>query len=101
MSPVPRASGVATVVSSVAPAAGTTVLAVVVEAALELVAGDMPQTPKGVPEDVLEESEMVSEPVPEVVPVEGAMIITYAAAPSLPYGAAEASSPAPHLPCIR
>jgi hypothetical protein len=67
-----------------------------------LAAGDIPQTPEGVPEDVLDESEeepeMVSEPVPEVVPeevpVEGVMIVAHGAAPP-PHGAVEASSPAP------
>jgi hypothetical protein len=101
MSPVPRASSAASVVSSVALATGTTTLVVVVEVAPELAAGDMPQTPEEVPEDMLEESEeepeMVSEPVPEVVPVEGAMIITHAAAPSPPHGVAEASSSAPRV----
>jgi hypothetical protein len=67
-----------------------------------------------VPEDVLEESEsesesekepeMASEPVPEVVPeevpVEGVLIIAHAAAPSLPHGAAEASSPAPRAAAV-
>jgi hypothetical protein len=44
------------------------------------------------PEMVLE---LVPEVVPEEVPVAGAMIVVHAAAPSLPHGAAEASSPAP------
>jgi hypothetical protein len=48
---------VATVVSSVAPAMGTTTLAAAVKVAPEWAASDMLQTPKGVPEDVLEESE--------------------------------------------
>jgi hypothetical protein len=60
---------------------------------------DMPQTPEGVCEDVLEELEeepdMASRPVPEEVPVEGAMIVAHAASPSPPHGAATASSPAP------
>jgi hypothetical protein len=59
----------------------------------------MPQTPEGVCEDVLEELEeepdMASGPVPEEVPVEGAMIVAHAASPSPLHGAATASSPAP------
>jgi hypothetical protein len=63
----------------------------------------MPQTPEGVCEDVLEELEeepdMASGPVPELVPeevpVEGAMIVAHTASPSPPHGAATASSPAP------
>jgi hypothetical protein len=40
---------------------------------------------------------MVSEPVPEVVSVEGAMITAHTAAPSPPHGAAEACSPVPSV----
>jgi hypothetical protein len=98
---MPRASSVATTRSSAATAAGTTTLAVAVEAAPELAAGDMPQTPEGVLEDVLEESEeepeMVSELIPEVVPVEGVMTIVHPVTPSSPHGAAEASSLTPHV----
>jgi hypothetical protein len=102
-SPTPKASSAAIAVSSMTPTVGTTTLAATVKAALELAVGDMPQTLEGVPEDVLEESEeepeMVSKPVPEVVlevvPVEGAMIITHSTAPSPPHGAAEASLLAP------
>jgi hypothetical protein len=94
---------VAIAVSSATPTVGTIALAATVKVALELAVGDMPQTLEGVPEDMLEEleeePEMVSEPVPEVVPevvpLEGVMIITHAAAPSPPHGAAEASSPSP------
>jgi hypothetical protein len=46
-------------------------------------------------EESKEEPEMVSEPIPEVVLVEGATIVTQAATPP-PHGAAEASSLAPH-----
>jgi hypothetical protein len=98
-SPAPRASSVATVVSSVAPAAGATVLAVAVEAAPELVASGTPQTPEGVPEDVLEDPtdvpEMVLSPSPEEVLAEKAMLVVRAAVPSPPLAAAEASSSAP------
>jgi hypothetical protein len=54
----------------------------------------MPQTPvgRGVPEDVLEESEVV----PKEFLVEGAMIAVRAAVPSPSHGAPAASSPAPH-----
>jgi hypothetical protein len=61
-------------VGPVAPTVGTTAVAVDVEAAPRLAVSHMPQTPEGVPEDVLEESEpepeMALEPVPEVVPEE-------------------------------
>jgi hypothetical protein len=70
-----------------------------------LATGDMPQTPEGVLEDVFKESEevpeMLSELAPEVVldevPMEGAMIVMHVVGPSLPHGATEASSPAPHI----
>jgi hypothetical protein len=98
-SPVPRASSVATVASSVAPAAGATVLVVVAEAAPELVASGTPQTPEGVPEDVLEDPadvpEMVPSPSPEEVLAEKAMLIVCATVSSSPLAAAEASSLAP------
>jgi hypothetical protein len=94
-------SGVATATGTAAPAAATTA----VEAAPEPTVGGTAQTPEGVPEDVLEESEekpeMVLEPVPgvvpEEVPLEGAMIIMRAAAPSSSYGAPATSSLAPHV----
>jgi hypothetical protein len=90
---------VAAVVSSVAPAARATVLAVAAEAAPELVASGTPQTPEGVLEDVLEDPadmpEMVPSPSPEEVLAEKAMLIVRAAVPSLPLAAAEASSSAP------
>jgi hypothetical protein len=98
-SPAPRASSVATVASSMAPAVGATVLAVAVEAAPELVASGTPQTPEGVPEDVLEDPadvpEMVPSPSPEEVLAEKAMLVVCAAVPSSPLVAAEASSSAP------
>jgi hypothetical protein len=98
-SPAPRASSVATVVSSLAPAAEATVLAVAVEAAPELVASGTPQTPEGVLEDVLEDPvdvpEMVPSPSPEEVLAEKAMLVVCAAVPSSPLAAAEASSSAP------
>jgi hypothetical protein len=98
-SPAPRASTVATVVSSVAPAAGATALAVAVEAAPELVASGTPQTPEGVPEDVLEDPadvpEIVSSPSPEEVLAEKAMLDVRAVVPSPPLAAAEASSSVP------
>jgi hypothetical protein len=53
-SPAPRAPNVATVASSVTPAAGATVPAVAAEVVPELVASATPQTPEGVPEDVSE-----------------------------------------------
>jgi ribosomal protein S27E len=112
-SPVPRKSGMAIVVISVAPTVGTATLVTAAEVALELAADDTPQTPEGVPEDVFEESEeepeMLSELAPEVVleevPVEGAMIVAHVADP-LPHGAVEASPPAPphsysHRRCCR
>jgi hypothetical protein len=83
----------------VAPAAGATVLAVAAEAAPELVASGTPQTPEGVPEDVLEDladvSEMVPSPSPEEVLAEKAMLVVCAAVPSSPLVVAEASSSAP------
>jgi hypothetical protein len=74
--------------STTASTAGTTAIEAVVRATPGSVSSDEPQTPEGVREDVLEESEeepeMVPEPevVPEQVPVEGAMIIARAATPS-------------------
>jgi hypothetical protein len=89
----------ATVASSVAPAVGATVLTVAAEAASELVAGGTPQTPKGAPEDVLEDPvdvlEMVPSPSLEEVLAEKAMLVVCAAVPSSPLAAAEASSSAP------
>jgi hypothetical protein len=87
------------VASSVAPAAGATVLAVAAEAAPELVASGTPQTPEGVPEDVMEDPtdvpEMVPSPSPEEVLAEKAMLVVCATVPSSPLAAAEASSSAP------
>jgi hypothetical protein len=104
MSLAPRASGMTTVESFVAPTVGTTTLSAAVEVAPELAAGDMHQTPEGVPEDVLEDSEeepeMVLEPVPEVIPVEEAMIVVHVVAPSPPHATAEVSSPAPHAAAV-
>jgi hypothetical protein len=94
-SSVPRASSVATVASSVAPAAEATVLAVAVEAAPELVASGTPQTPEGVLEDPVDVPEMVPSPSPEEVLAEKAMLVVCAAVPSSPLAAAEASSSAP------
>jgi hypothetical protein len=98
LSPAPRAPSVATVASSVAPAAGATVLAVAAEAALELVASGTPQTPEGVPEDVPEDPanvpEMVPSPSPEEVLAEEETPVMRTAVPSLPLAAAEASSSA-------
>jgi hypothetical protein len=83
----------------VAPVVGATVLAVAAEVAPELVASGTPQTPEGVPEDVLEDpadvSEMVPSPSPEEVLAEKVMLVVRAAVPSLPLAAAEASSSAP------
>jgi hypothetical protein len=97
-SPAPRAPSVATVASSVAPAAGAIVLAVVAEAAPELVASGMPQTPEGVPEDVPEDPadvpEMVLSPSPEEVLAEEATPVVRTAFPSPSLAAAEASSSA-------
>jgi hypothetical protein len=95
----------ATAVGPVAPATGTTAIAVAVEVTPGPAGGDMPQTPEGVLEDVLEESEeepeMAPEPVPKValeeVPVEGLMIVVHPTAPSPPHGVAAVSSPAPHI----
>jgi hypothetical protein len=90
---------VATVASSVAPAAGATVLAVATEAAPELVASGTPQTPEGVPEDVLEDPadvpEMVPSPSLEEVLAEKAMLVVRVIVPSPPLAAAEASSSVP------
>jgi hypothetical protein len=90
---------VATVASSVAPAAGATVLAVATEAAPELVASGTPQTPEGVPEDVLEDPadvpEMVPSPSLEEVLAEKAMLVMRVIVPSPPLAAAEASSSVP------
>jgi hypothetical protein len=69
-SPAPRAPNVATVASSVAPAAGPTVPAVAAEAVPELVASGTPQTPEGVPEDVSEGPADALETVPSPSPVE-------------------------------
>jgi hypothetical protein len=97
-SPAPRAPSVATVASSVAPAAGATVPAVAAEAVPELVASGTPQTPEGVPEDVPEDPadgpEMVLSPSPVEVLAEEAMPIMRTAVPSLPLATAEVSSSA-------
>jgi hypothetical protein len=90
---------VASVASSVAPAAGATVLSIAAEAAPELVANDTPQTPEGVPEDVLKDPadvpEIVPSPSPEKILVEEATFVVRATVPSLPLAAAEASSSVP------
>jgi hypothetical protein len=58
--------------------------------------GSEPQTPKGVLEDVLEEPEVASEPVPKVVPgevpTEGAMIAELTVTPSPSHGESVPSS---------
>jgi hypothetical protein len=70
-----------------------------VEAAPELVASGTPQTPEGVPEDVLKDpadvSKMVPSPSPEEVLAEKAMLIVRTAVPSPPLAVVEASSSAP------
>jgi hypothetical protein len=89
---------VATVVSSVAPAAGATVPVVAAEVVPELVASNTPQTPEGVPEDVLEDHADASETVPSPSPVEvlaeEVMPVVCTAVPSPPLAAAGASSSA-------
>jgi hypothetical protein len=86
---------VATVASSVAPAAGATVPAVAAELVPELVAGGTPQTPEGVPMDVTEipadALEAVPSPSPVEVLVEEATPIVCTAVPSSPLAAAAAS----------
>jgi hypothetical protein len=98
-SPAPGASSVATVESSVAPAAGATVLSIATEVAPELVASDTPQTPEGVPEDVPEDPadvpEIVPNSSPEEILAEEATPVVRAVVPSLPLAAAEASSSVP------
>jgi hypothetical protein len=99
LSPAPRAPSVATVASSVAPAAGATVLAVAAEAALELVASGTPQTPEGVPEDVPEGPADAPETVSSLSPVEvlaeeATPVVVRTAVPSPPLAAAVASSSA-------
>jgi hypothetical protein len=87
-----------------APATYTTVVEVVVGATPGLATDGEPQTPTGVPDDVLGESEkeleMAPEPVPEVVLeqvlVEGAMITARVVAPSPSHGAPAPFSSAPH-----
>jgi hypothetical protein len=97
-SPAPRAPSVATVTSSVAPAAGATVPAVATEAVPELVASGTPQTPEGVPEDVpeghAEAPETVLSPSPIEVLAEEATPIVRTTVPSPPLAAALASSSA-------
>jgi hypothetical protein len=97
-SPAPRAPSVATVASSVAPAAGATVPAVAAEVVPELVASGTPQTPEGVPEDVSEgladAPETVPSPSPVEVLAEGATPVVRTAVPSPPLPAAVASSSA-------
>jgi hypothetical protein len=94
--PVPRAPNVATVASSMAPAAGATVPAVAAEVVSELVAGGTPQTPEGVPEDVSESPADAPEAVPSPSPVEvlaeEATPVERTAVPSSPLAAAAASS---------
>jgi hypothetical protein len=94
--PVPRAPSVATVVSSVAPAAGATVPAVAAEVVPELVAGGTPQTPEGVSEDVPESPTDASEAVPSPSPVEvlaeEATPVVCTVVPSSPLAAAALSS---------
>jgi hypothetical protein len=89
---------VATVASSTASAAGATVLAIAAEVVLELVAGGTPQTPEGVPEDVLEcpadAPEVVPSPSPVEVLAEEATPVVCTAVPSSPLAAAAASSSA-------
>jgi hypothetical protein len=85
-------SRAATAMGAPAPAAGTTTAEVVVGLTPGPATSGEPQTPKGVLEYVLEESEeeleMVAEPVSEVVqgevPSEGAMIATSVATPPHP-----------------
>jgi hypothetical protein len=97
-SPAPRAPNVATVASSVAPAAGATVPAVAAEVVPELVASGTPQTPEGVPEDVSEGPVDAPETVPspslvEVLAEETTPVVR-TAVPSSPLAAAVASSSA-------
>jgi hypothetical protein len=97
-SPAPRAPSVATVASSMAPAAGATVPTVAVEAVPELVASGTPQTPEGVPEDVPEDPADAPETVSSLslveVLVEEATPVVRTAVPSPPLATAEASSSA-------
>jgi hypothetical protein len=104
MSPAPRASSVATTVSSAAPAVGTTTLAAAIEVALDLVAGNMPHTLEGCPRGCVRG---VGGGARDGVGAGarggagggiggGVMFIAHAATPSSPRGVAEASSPAPH-----
>jgi hypothetical protein len=89
---------VATVASSVAPAAGATVPAVAAEAVPELVASGTPQTLEGVPEDVSEGPADAPETVPSPSPVEVlaevATPVVRTAVPSSPLVVAVASSSA-------
>jgi hypothetical protein len=89
---------VATVASSVAPAAGATVPTVAAEAVLELVASGTPQTTEGVPEDVPEGPADAPETMPSPLPVEilaeGATPVVRTTVPSPPLAAAVASSSA-------
>jgi hypothetical protein len=93
--PVPRAPSVATVASSVAPAAGAAAPTVAADPVPELVAGGTPQTPKGVPEDVSESPadapEMVLSPSPVEVLAEEATSVMRTAVPSSPLAATAAS----------
>jgi hypothetical protein len=86
---------VATVASSVAPAAGAIAPAVAAEAVPELIAGGMPQTSEGVPEYVSESPtdapEMAPSPLPVEVLAEEATPVVRTAVPSSPLAAAAAS----------
>jgi hypothetical protein len=96
--PAPRRPSVATVVSSVPPAAGATGPAVAAEVVLELVTGGTPQTPEGVPVDAPESPvdapEVVPSPSPVEVLAEEATPVVHIAVPTSPLTAAAASSPA-------
>jgi hypothetical protein len=84
-------------------ATGTTAIETAVRATLGLASDDGAQTPEGVPEDVLEESEEEPEMVPkpkvvlEQVPAEGAMITAHAVTHSPSHGAPVPSSSTPRI----
>jgi hypothetical protein len=96
--PVPRAPSAATVVSSVAPAAGAADPDVAAEVVPELVASGTPQTPEGMPVDVPESPtdapEVAPSPSPVEVLAEEATPVVRTVVPSSPLAAAAASSPA-------
>jgi hypothetical protein len=97
--PAPRAPSVATVASSVPPAAGATGPTVAAEVVPELVTGGTPQTPEGVlvdaPESPADAPEVVLSPSLVEVLAEEATPVVRSAAPSSPLAAAAASSSAP------